>query len=165
MRIATLKNETDISALADRLFGDLPPKVRRVAEAALLAANPNLRRSDGFKPGALVEVPEVPGVKLKPSVVADDPRTGYIVSLKAAVSQYGAHLAASLRSEARDIKDQLELLHQREVVDSLNNVPGADELAGKLADSLSQAAHAIPDAMKSQDDVFARIEFDLDSLL
>jgi hypothetical protein len=165
MRVITLRSEANIGALADRLFANLTPETRKVAEASLLKANPHLARADAFKPGAVVRLPEVPGVKPKPSAANKDPRDDLIDGLREAVSGYRARLAAGLEAENGEIKAQLELLKQREVSALLKNVPGAEELAKDLTDSLKQAAKTLPQDMKRQEEVFAQIEKDLSSLV
>jgi hypothetical protein len=165
MRVITLRNEANIAALVDRLFADLTPEMRKAAEASLFKANPHLACADAFKPGTVVWVPEVPGIKPKLPAANKDPRDDLIDRLLKAVSDYRARLTAGLKAENDEIKAQLELLKQRKIVDLLENVPGAKELAKELTDSLKQAAETLPQDMKRLDELFAQIEKDLSSLV
>ena len=63
---ATLKSERTISTLAKHLFdidGDGRTEALRIAEAALLHANPQLTRAEGFRSGRIVIVPTDTGIK------------------------------------------------------------------------------------------------------
>lgn len=63
---ATLKGEKTISTLSKRLFvieGSGQKEALRIAEAALLRANPHLRRAGAFRSGRTVIVPADTGLK------------------------------------------------------------------------------------------------------
>jgi len=164
MRVITLKGENNISALADRLFINLTPQTRQMAESSLLKANPHLAGINAFKPGTVVQIPVVPGLKAKPSEGGKDPRDDLLDGLQTAVADYRDHLASALEVKKRDIDAQMELLKQPEVAALLKKTPGAEELAKDLSELLMQEARSLPEEKKSQDELFARIEADLASL-
>lgn len=70
-RIATLGRERRIATLARRVFeieGPTGGEEQVRAEAALLRANPQLATAEGFRPGLVVVVPAVAGLRLTEAV-------------------------------------------------------------------------------------------------
>lgn len=69
-----LGNEKTLRSLVNRIYvieGRGAAALRKRAEMAVLEANPALARREGFKPGATVIVPRVPGLQLR-----EQPRRG-----------------------------------------------------------------------------------------
>lgn len=163
MRFTTLKSEDSVGALADRFYANLNAKSRKLAEAALLKANPQLARSNGFKPGTVVNVPEVPGLKVKSATTGQDPVDDLLTGLSAAVSGYREHLAKGLEAMKSDMGTQRDLLKDKGVARVLKSEPGAAELARSLAELLLQRDKDIPEAQQQQDAVFEQIGKDIDS--
>ena len=112
MRVTTLNNETSVAEIADRLYENLTPESRKVAEAALLKANPELAKSGALRPGAIIRVPDVPALKLKPARTEDDPVGQTREVLKGALNSYQRLLAERLKAEQEELETQAELLKE-----------------------------------------------------
>ncbi len=112
IRIAKLGRERTVATLARKLYkigrGADAADLQSRAEAALLSANPRLDRADGFRYGADVFVPEIPGLDMQDSVGADldtgAPLNELRLRLQEASSRFEdeAELAARQRAETLD---------------------------------------------------------------
>ena len=79
-RIARIQAETDIASLARALYrvvkGRGGENLMKRAEAALLAANPSLRKTKILEPGRRIIVPQVDGLALTARATDDGEATG-----------------------------------------------------------------------------------------
>ena len=112
MRVTTLHKETNLVDIADRLFANLTPETRQIAEAALLKLNPELAKAEALRPGAIIQVPEVPALKLKSTGTEDDPVGQTREMLKKALNSYHGLLAERLKTEQKELTTQSELLRK-----------------------------------------------------
>jgi phage tail protein X len=161
--IITVKDETTVRQLADRLYGTLDARDRTLAEAALLKANPHLADREAFRAGAVVTVPPVRGLTAQPAATRNDPVGDVRDAIGVAVDDYRKHLAASLAAAAADLGSQEELLKDKEVAAALKRA-GGTELAKPLAESLQARAKVLAEERKRQDGLFKRIAADLKGL-
>src|ERR1700756_3180646 len=145
MRLITIEREADLGALADRLYPDLTPQTRELVGAALLKANPGLARSDAFRPGLVVRVPEIPELRLKPSASGKDPAGELLGTLKEAIAGYRAQLANSFTTAEDEVNKQEELLKQRDVAAAIGVAPSAAQLAKILATTLAERRKSVAD--------------------
>ena len=112
MRVTALHKETKLVDIADRLFDDLTPETRRIAEAALLKANPELAKPEALRPGAIIQVPKVAGLKGKSPRTEDDPVGQTRETLRKALESYHRLLAGGLDAERKELRTQTALLKQ-----------------------------------------------------
>lgn len=162
MRMTVVQSsETTVSALAKRLYPNLGESTLKKAEAALLKANPHLRDSAAFKPGATVVLPTIPGVKPRPSATGEDPGDDRRTHLQEAVKEFRTIMAARLDEAGTDLGRQEETLKNRDVVAAINASPEAAALAKKLAKKLAERKKALAEEKRAQEELFARIEEDI----
>jgi phage tail protein X len=166
MRLTTLKtSEADVSALAQRLYPNLNENSRKKVESALLKANPHLAETGTFRPGVIVSLPSIPGLKPKPGVVGDDPVDEMQIQLKAAVADYQEAMAKRIDEALADLASQEEILKNKEVAAAIKSEPDATELAKELVASLRDRKKTLAEEKKVQAEMFARIADDIGSLL
>jgi len=158
--LITLRNETTLRQIAERIFGTLQEHDLTRAENALLKANPRLGALEAFKPGAVVNVPSVQGLRAKAGATQSDPVSDVRNAIGAAAEQYRGALAASLAAVMSDVAAQEELLKDREVAAALKKA-GAAALAKQVAESLRARAKTLAEDRKRQEALFARIGEDL----
>lgn len=165
MRMTTLqKNETSVSALAERIYPNLSDAARRKAEAALLKANPQLSKTGAFRPGVVVTLPDQPDLKPKPGLASADPVSEALNGLQTAVTAYHEALVKRLEGSIADMAAQEKLLKQKEVAAAIKASPAAAQLAKSLAASLRERERLATQEIKAYDAVFAEIAKDIGSL-
>ena len=165
MRLTNLEAEADVGALVDRLYANLTPKSRKLAQTAMLKANPQLARAEAFRPGVVVNLPQIPGLKIRPDAkVGQDPVEQVLGRLKDAVSRYREQLAKTSEATLTNFDRQEELLKQEEVAAAIKSEPPAIEIAKNLTASLRERRKAIAADGKRLDATFNQIVKDLESL-
>lgn len=164
MRLTTIKTDASVGTLADRVYANLTPDSRKLAEAALLKANPHLARAGAFQPGVVVNLPELAGLKLKPAEAGHDPAGDLLDGLKEAVAGYRKQLEKTRGAALADLKTQEDLLKLKDVAAAIKAAPGAPELAKSLAAALKERRTAIAEEAKRADAAFDAIAKDLDSM-
>lgn len=112
MRITTLGKETNLADVVDRLFADLTPVTRRIAEKAIMEANPELVKAEVLQPGIIIRVPEVPALKLKAARTEDDPVAQTREILKKSLRSYRSLLVQHLEAEKTELVEQANLLNE-----------------------------------------------------
>lgn len=116
MAITTFTGEKRVSDIATRVFGDLPPAQLKVAEEALLQANPHLKTLKTLKPGAVVLVPQVPGIKPKATAAAGDhPAAAGATLVARDLELYQKQLVAAVGTEQQAVKDSTAQLKSADV--------------------------------------------------
>jgi hypothetical protein len=164
MRLVTLADESSVSALADRLYANLTPASRQLAEAALLRDNPHLALAGALKPGVVVRVPVTPELTPKAGSPGRDPASDVLKDLPDAVSGYQKRLAESLSVAKKDLAEQSALLKSRDVKAAIAKSPDAVKLGASLANSLPQRTQAIADSERRLPGVFAQALKDIAAL-
>jgi hypothetical protein len=166
MRLTTLqKNETSVSALAERIYPNLNEAARKKAEAGLIKANPHLAASGAFRPGIVVTLPSDPELKPKPGIAGKDPVDDMLGGLKEAVDGYHADLVRRLDESIAHMNSQEEILKQKDVAAAIKANPAAAELAKSLVGSLRERKKIAAEEKKAHDTTFAAIAKDIGSLL
>jgi hypothetical protein len=161
--LITVKDETTLRQLSDRVYGTLDAKDRALAEKALLRANPHLGERGAFRAGAVVTVPTVRGLKARAAATRNDPVSDVRDAIAVAAGDYRAHLAASLAAAAADLGAQEELLKDKEVAAALKRA-GGSEIAKQLTETLQARARTLAEERKRQEGLFRRIAEDLKGL-
>lgn len=106
MRFTTLRGEQSLAALTDKLYQDLTPQARVAAEKALLKANPLLRTFDRIKPGILLSVPELPGIRANTAGSDDDPAGQVKGLLLGALTTYQENLKERFDGKQTALKEE-----------------------------------------------------------
>ena len=122
MRVTSLLTESSLTAIAERLYANLTDGSRKLVESALLNANPNLGRPDGFRPGVIIQVPTLPSLTLKTTDIAQEDSIGQTREiLVQAVTRYKMDSKETFFSNQADIEKQIKLLDQNELTKALNS--------------------------------------------
>lgn len=164
MQLTTLRSETDIGALTDRLYPNLTPQSRSTVEAALLKANPQLARAEAFRPGAVVILPPVAGLEPRPAEVGKDPAADLRAILKAAVADYREQITIGLKTAMGEISNQQGLLASETIAPAIGGDPGAQEIAKGLSEWLRQRMDTLENNRQQLDTAFEAIAKDLDTM-
>ncbi len=166
MRLTTtVKTDATVSELADRLYADLTPESRKVAEAALIKANPSLARGEKIRPGLVVTLPEVPKIKVRPAAaVGKDPVASMIGTLEDVVAGYRGQLTKTSDAAQADLDQQEAVLKQKEVAAAIKATPAAAEAAKALVASLKERRKSIATDQKQREQIFDLIAKDLGSV-
>ena len=166
MPITTFGGEKQVSELATRVYGNLSAAELKLAEEALVKANPHLENPKTAKPGAIVIVPDVPGLKAQTAApgTAQEPGPGGVAQVARTLELYQKQLAQAASDEAADIKDTRAQLKSAEV----KRLAGQFQLQAQLA-AIEQAAKARESAAKDADTfagkTIAEIQGDLKALV
>lgn len=163
MKFTISKGEKTVSELARRIFNLTGPgsKARtREAEAALLAANPQLAALSDLPDGAAVIIPIVPGESLA---------TGNDVHV------LGLEAPGLVRNQLRSLREVLNASAGNETESLKASIKTVDRLRGssstpeELIDRIEEAAkrrlHDLSTAIPKYKEGFEQLEGDLDSFL
>jgi hypothetical protein len=162
--IATLKTEKSLREVAERVYGPLDSDKLARAQTALLKANPHLEDKAALQPGAVVSVPEVPGLKPRASAVRSDPTDDLRKQLADATAALQVQVAARLDARAQAVAQQTELLKSKEVAGAIKQDPAAADIAKGLSLTLREETKAIAEERKRNAELFDRIGADLKKL-
>lgn len=132
-RIAILGRERRIATLARRVYrieGADNAEAQRLAEAALLRANPRLATAEGFRTGAAIVVPAVSGLQLADAVqtsraVPKDLAAETRLRLQASASRIEGRFGAAETSAAQSLEKLQDPAFRRTLARTL---PQAEEL-------------------------------------
>lgn len=116
MPVMVLKGERKLSDVVRRAYGEaLPAAEARRAEAALVAANPQLSRLRELPPGAMVVVPRMPERAPAPQDETQGWHAGEVAELRASLEAYRKHLGAGLAGEREALAATTALLKSADV--------------------------------------------------
>ena len=148
--IATLGRERSIATLARRLYrieGSSRSELQRRAESALIAANPRLSVAAGFRSGASIVVPAVPGLMHTEEVhraVSDD--TGLTTEASARLQALGSRIDDSFTRAAQDRERLLKQLDNRRFVTQAQKaLPESAEHIAKAKERLEKDQQTAPE--------------------
>jgi hypothetical protein len=146
MSFVVYKGEKRIGDLVTRAYGELKAEDAKRAEAALRKANPQLARLRELKPGAVVVVPPVVGLKPPAATERGEPAPESVAVVRAAFEEYRKQLGASLDAERAAIAAITELAKSREVrqlaKDAPESTPYLEQAAGALKQRSTEADQA-----------------------
>jgi hypothetical protein len=162
--IATLKTERSLREVAERVYGTLDADKLARAQTALLKANPHLKVGAALQPGAVVTVPELPGLKPRPGVVRSDPVEELRNQLIIATESLQVQMAERLDARSQEFSHQVELLKSKEVAAAIKRDPAGTDLAKAVTLRLREQAKSIGEERKRNADLFRRIATDLKKL-
>src|SRR2546429_418001 len=105
MAITIFTGEKRISDIVTRLFGDLPADQLKLAEEALLNANPHLKALQTLKPGAIIMVPSMAGLEPKQGASASEhPSAATVTAVVRSLEEYQKQLQAAVSAEYEEVK-------------------------------------------------------------
>jgi hypothetical protein len=162
MRVTTLKSESTLRELADSLYGKLDADTRKRAEAALLKANPQLAGAKAFRPGAVVALPELSGLRAR--APGQDPVGDLREVLSESLTLYREHLAKRQDEAKGDLEQQTELLKGKEVAAAIKKDAAATELAKQLTEALRARTKTLAEERKLQEETLQKALTDLKAL-
>jgi len=168
MAITTYAGEKRVSDIATRVFGDLPPAQLKVAEEALLQANPHLEALKTVKPGAVLIVPQVPGIKPKRAASSGDhPAADGVTLVARTLALYQRRLAEAAGGEQQEVKNTTAILKSADVKRlvarfQLQSQVAQIDAANKQRDAFAAetgtfAKKTIAEIQKDLEDLIARI--------
>jgi hypothetical protein len=175
--IATLGRERTVATLARRVYqieGRGSSELQRRAEAALIAANPRLSSSDGFRSGGQVVVPAVPGLTRTEEEVstATADSKGLTLETVQRLQALGSRIDDSVRRASENRKQMLKRLGDRKFVaeartalpESAQHISRAEdrlireeEQAAAVSERFRKAVSAAVEGVKVLDELARRI--------
>lgn len=169
MRTIKFNNEANLGAIARRAYrlgGRGGEDKARRAERALLEANPHLERAEGLKRGAIILVPEVPGVRTSQQTrPLAAPEASVLKEVTAAVEELKGTVAEALRRESEDAKTAAKLAGSGKLRNRVKKE--APQLVGRLDDVVENAkatAKEVEERRKRFGQVFEAAQQDLSEL-
>lgn len=122
MRVTSLLTESSLTEIAERLYANLTDSSRKLAESALLNANPNLtKKSAAFLPGAIIQVPVIPSLIFKTADFAlEDPIGQTRDAIAQELTRYQIALKETVSFVRTEIEGQIKFLDQNDVAKVLN---------------------------------------------
>jgi hypothetical protein len=151
-RIARIERERTVKTLAKNLLpAEASAADLRRAEAALLKANPQLARPEGFRPGAPVVTPGDLGIAWGDRVeTAETSLAGLTVTARARLEAADAAVRAAFDAEEKARDRRKAVLGDsafRKAVEQAG--PVAEQLAKQAAATLEKAAAAAPTRLEA----------------
>jgi len=135
MSFIVFRGEKKIENLLERAYGDLKTADAKRAQEALLRANPQLKKLRELKPGALVMVPPVPGIRPTRSREAAEPMVEAVRATRGALDEYRKRLAQALEHERAEVTGALELLKSKELKAAVRKFPESAPYAERVAEA------------------------------
>lgn len=142
MAVATYRGEKNVGEIADKLYARLTQKQREKAEAALLKANPQLRKIKTLPKGSILRVPDLPELRTKTVRDLENPDTQIANNIAEALSDYSKRLGEHFKTDNESTKTQIALLKSDKLKKALANAPNLQTLAdaaGKVLDARVKA--------------------------
>lgn len=164
MAYIVLKGDKRLGDVVTRAYGDVRSADAKRAEAALLRANPELAKLRDLKPGALIVVPRVPGLRPAAGVDrADQPTKETVHELRDALDDYRKLLANRVGEEKAAIATLGELLKSKEVRVIVRDLQDATAYVDRVSAALKPRT-AENDARGTFAKALAQARSDLDTL-
>ncbi|MCL4798490.1 MAG: hypothetical protein KJ025_02825 [Burkholderiales bacterium] len=164
MAYVVLKGERKIGDVVARAYGDLRAADAKRAEAALVRANPQLGNLREVRPGAVIVVPAVPGLRPAASADrADQPAAEAVAELRDALEDYRKRLGTRIGDEKAAIAALGELLKSKEVKTVVRDFPDAAAHVERVGAALKPRA-AENDARAAFAKTLTKAKADLDAL-
>jgi|APFre7841882724_1041349.scaffolds.fasta_scaffold00095_22 hypothetical protein len=163
MPIIVYKGERKLSDLVGRVYGtDLKAVDAKRAEQALLAANPQLATLRDVREGAMLAVPQVPGVAAARSD-APDAQQAAIATGKDDLDAYRRRLGTRLDEDRQTIDATAELLKSKEAKALAKAAPESAAYFERATAAL-KARQADADARAAAIKALAKLRADFDEL-
>jgi hypothetical protein len=161
MRVTAFRGETSVDAIAEKVYADLTPVSRKKAVAALLKENPQLERLEKVKPGSVLRIPEVPGVRATPGRGSEGAADEIADMLADRLNTYGRRLTARNEAFIVDIDKQAALLKDRQLQKTFDSSPVAKELSRRANQAIEADKKAVADTRKRLEAAIEKLTSDL----
>lgn len=143
MAIATYRGEKSVADLATRLYTRLTPRQREKAEAALLKANPRLRDPRTLTEGAVLEVPDLDGSRLRARGDLANPADAIDDGVTEALEALGQRLEARFETDRQATQVALKLAKSAAFKRVVGEHPALAESAGLATQALATRSQAM----------------------
>lgn len=141
MRVIAFRGESSLKKIAEKAYADLTPSSRKVAEKALLKANPMLKKLDKVAKGTLIKVPPTLDVRPKPKRnPLEDPEGSALNLVSDQLEKYQDRLSQRQGEYQDGIKRQMELLKSRTLARAMKDSPFLKELGTQAKESVAVQA-------------------------
>jgi phage tail protein X len=157
MRFIRYKRETSVDAIVTGVYAELSAAQRKKAADAFLRANPQLATLGNVRPGTILTVPDLPGIRPAPSRSTESPSDEIAEYLIEALQEHRKKLRDRYDILQGDIEDQRSLLKDR----SLGTAISGSDAAQKLRESANKA---LVDESKTAAESRKRLEAALSAL-
>lgn len=161
MAVATFRGEKNVGEIADKLYARLTPKQREKAEAALLKANPQLRKIKTLPKGSILRVPDLPDLRTKTVRTLEKPDAQIANNVLEALDDYSRRLGETFKAANEATKTQIALLNSAKLKKALADAPDLQALAGTAGKALAARAKTIGARQEGLNKAIAQAQADL----
>lgn len=112
MRVMSWRPNERLGDLVARAFGDLNAVDRRRAEAALKKLNPHLANLGATALGALVFVPEVPGIAVNANPEVTNATVGIVRELRRSIAEFAQRVITAARTDGAAAEEDARTLEK-----------------------------------------------------
>jgi hypothetical protein len=138
MNFLVFEGEKKLADVVARAYGKLGAAQRRLAEASLLRANPELESIKAVGRGTVLVVPPLPGAR--PQLDGEAPIPQAVAEVSETLRAQLDDLAESARREGARLKDLGELVGSRRLRAELGEVPEAIPYLDRVRDATKERA-------------------------
>lgn len=135
MAVTLYRGEKNLGELADKLFAGLTARQRDKTEAALLRANPQLAELTTLRAGAILQVPDMPELRVKARRAGENPDEQIAAQLNAELAELDKHLAQRHAAAAAAVEETDRVLADKR----LGKLIGQDRSLHELVQGLGKA--------------------------
>jgi hypothetical protein len=167
MRFVTIKTETSLADLSRDVFeikGTKAAAASKSAQAALREANPHIAQPTKVPKGAVVIVPDVPGVKTAPAQSPGQVSPEMVKRLKSVLAAARTVIEQSAATQLQNADMTVSLVKSRELVALAKQTPDLKERLSEISDRAKLQANQLADDKKAQTQALDQLEKDLASL-
>ncbi len=157
MRYLPIRSEKSVSAIAERVYSDLTPEKRKLAEAALIRENPQLKAFKGIKSGTLVKIPRLDDVEKTGERSTADPVADSVKEAQRELDLFSESLKAAFSKAQSDVAAAAATAKKAEFTKAMGSDPEAAAIAEKLKANLTQQAKDLKTQEKTTLDTLGKI--------
>lgn len=165
MPFVTFEGEGSVEEIADRLFTRLTPKQRETATAAILKANPRLKRIGEVERGLVIDVPDIPSLRPKAAASNQSPEREALTQLGSAVRVYAARVLVNAERDVAQIKAETAAVTSAGFTKAISRSEPLTALAKEARAALEARAKAAGDRRKALETALGRASADIEARL
>ena len=159
MRVIAFRGERNVAAIVEKAYADLSPETKKLARAALLKANPQLKSLNKVKPGSPLVIPEVPG--LKPARGLDDPRDEITGDLVQSLKTFGETMEARHKEFQAELEEQERLLRDGQLKLVEKSSSSVKKLVKETSETIQARAEEAEDLQERLETALKELKSDL----
>ena len=164
MPVMLFKGERRLSEVISRAYGPgLSAAEAKRAEAAMVAANPQLAKLREVPAGALLEIPRLPGARPVPQHDTPERRPEEVEATRTSLEEYRKRLGARLAAERDALEATAAILKSAEAKALARSYPESGPYLDRARAALKERAAGV-DERAAFVKMLARIRSDLDEL-